>query len=133
MEQNAIITEHKLDFLSRQWSDEWNIFKIGTCGGQWSATEDAYIILSFINDEPGNGHLNDVFEWFEHSCKRDKKNLIVMEVMNEGFYMHLLTKRGFIPLDASGNNVIKIFEKKKYVKFRKRGNHYLLPSGDTKN
>lgn len=97
---NHIQTTHHLDFLSKPdpinalTGDDWQRFKIGTCHGQWRATKSAYEILSVINDKPGNGHLNDVFEWFEHSCRRDQKALIVREIWNKGFYAHL-KKCGF--------------------------------------
>jgi hypothetical protein len=71
------------------------LFRIGTCEGQWFAIEHSYCILSVLNNNPGNGHLDDVFEWFEFSCKRDKKALLVLEVMNDRFKQHLITKRGF--------------------------------------
>jgi len=101
MEGNAIITTHNLDFLSAE--DEFLgtlNFKIGTCVGQWGSTWDSYYILTVINDQPGNGHFDDVLQWFEYSAKRDNKNLIVLELWNERLYFHLLIKRGFIPLDT---------------------------------
>lgn len=94
---NALITQHKLDFLSAPWHRDpsWFLFKVGTCAGQWRATELFYEVLSIKNNKPGNGHLEDVFEWFEFSCKRDKKDLKVLEVMNVDFGKHLVNKRGF--------------------------------------
>jgi hypothetical protein len=89
-------TSHSLDFEIAPWiSKDFIQFKIGTCYGLWRSTEDSYDILAIDNKEPGNGHLNDVFEWFEHSCKRDKKVLRVLEVMNKRFEIHLVDKRGF--------------------------------------
>ena len=96
---------HNLEFLSREWhplgvvgfldGDGWQEFKIGTCCGQWRAVNGAYEILSVINETPGNGHLQDVFDWFENSCKRDKRDLVILEVWNEKFLKHLIEKRGF--------------------------------------
>jgi len=90
-------TTHKLEFLSRPWdkNPEWNQFKIGTCDGLWKAENKAYQILAIYNEMPGNGHLIDVFEWFESSCKRDGYSLIILEVLNERFKSHLITERGF--------------------------------------
>lgn len=110
---NEVITEHKLDFLSCHWDNPfnyegWKLFKIGTCHGQWTATKDSYDILSVINEVPGNGHLNDVFEWFEFACKRDGRSLRVLEVWNKGFAKHLVTKRGFTY--QSGDDLIKRFK-----------------------
>ncbi|MEK6884973.1 MAG: hypothetical protein AABY22_35405 [Nanoarchaeota archaeon] len=110
--ENSFITTHNLDFEAPEspysflFGDETKLFRIGTCTGQWGCNKNGYYILSVINDEPGNGHLNDVFEWFEFSSKRDNKNLLVLECMNNRFYNHLISKRGFNPIDK--NNVIKI-------------------------
>lgn len=100
-------TKHNLDFEACPWprNEAIMLFRIGTCEGQWMATDNAYCIISVINNVPGNGHLDDVFEWFENSCKRDKKALIVMELMNDRFKKHLLLKRGFS--DMGKDNVIK--------------------------
>ena len=106
---NAIVTKHKLLFESAEWEsllaktiigtffnrEGWKIFRVGTVGGQWRSTQTAYEILSFFNEKPGNGHLNDVFEWFEYSCKRDKKDFIIREFWNDNFKQHCIKKRGF--------------------------------------
>lgn len=98
-EQNHLITTHSLDFLSCDWPRDPNIqmFKIGSCEGLWYCHEETYVILSVINDEPGNGHFDDVFEWFEFSAKRDGYRLMVQHIMNSRFYHHLTSKRGFVP------------------------------------
>lgn len=76
--------------------------------GQWFASDIAYHILSVENENPGNGHLEDVFERFESSCKRDKKPLMIMDFFNEQFKQHCITKRGFIAVNNS-DHVIKFF------------------------
>ena len=58
-----------------------------------------------INEKPGNGHFSDVLEWFGHSCKRDKKHLAILDIMNPDFKVHLIEKRGFA--DIGDDNVIK--------------------------
>jgi hypothetical protein len=83
-------------------------FRVGTCTGIFSCDGDNYIIIGIGNDKQGNGHLQDVFDWFENSCKRDKKNLMVVEIMNKPFMKHLIEKRGFKAID--NNNVIKYFK-----------------------
>lgn len=70
-------------------------FKVGTVYGLWTSTSDCYIILSIYNEEPGNGHLDDVLQWFYYSCVRDKKHLRIEELMNDDFAQHLREKRGF--------------------------------------
>ncbi|MES2287516.1 MAG: hypothetical protein V4547_17610 [Bacteroidota bacterium] len=83
------------------------MFRVGTCEGQWGCTEKSYFILSVINKSPGNGHLTDLFEWFEHSAKRDNKNLLVLCLANGGFKEHLINKKGFKP--HGDDHVIKTF------------------------
>lgn len=106
---NAIITKHKLNFEACPWprNPAVQLFRIGTCHGQWMAKELSYVIISVMNEVPGNGHLEDVFQWFEHSCKRDKKQLVMMEFFNKKFKEHCIKKRGF--REFGENNLIKFF------------------------
>lgn len=103
-------TTHNLEFLAAPFEYDPSCirFKVGTCHGLYSANKDSFEIIAVMNDEPGNGHLTDVLEWFEASAKRDKKALKVVELWNEGFYHHLVNKRGFKPIDPM--NVIKRFD-----------------------
>lgn len=98
------------------------MFRVGTCEGQWGSTNDSFFIMSIENNQQGNGHLNDVLEWFEYSAKEYNKNLIVLECMNKRFYEHLINKRGFVPMDAKKCNCIKIFNKKEYKILLRKGN-----------
>jgi len=95
---------HRLDFEVAEYPnlfpsgddrDNWRLFRIGTCHGLWRATDWAYEILSIQNEKPGNGHFEDVLEWFANSCRRDGKALRIREVGNPLFKTHLITKRGF--------------------------------------
>jgi hypothetical protein len=131
LHMNAIKTTHNLDFESAPYATGIFRFRIGTCSGQWGSCKDCYYIMSVFNEEPGNGHLEDVFEWFEYSCERDHRNLLVLYFLNDDFYDHLIEKRSFIPLDKKGENVIKIFNKKAYKKLLKKGND-LLEAGTLK-
>lgn len=109
-------TEHNLDFEARPWtppivtksSHEFIEYRIGTCEGLYCSDETSYSILTVKNSQKGNGHLNDVFQWFENSCKRDGKDLKVLEIQTERFYNHLVLKRGFTPIDKE--NVIKKYQ-----------------------
>lgn len=127
-------TAHNLDFMvaddpkgfaRAQWAlaigithcdDEhphipWRLFQVGTCHGQWRAVPGAYEILSVMNDEPGNGHFEDVLQWFEQSCRRDGKVLRIRSVDNKKFKKHLIRKRGFQPdRTTETNDVVKRFE-----------------------
>ncbi len=111
---------------SKLLNDYHMMFRIGTCEGQWGCISDSYYILSVVNKVPGNGHLTDVLEWFEQSCRRDKKNLMVLECSNKGFYNHLIQKRGFISLDKEGDNCIKVFNQILYKRMLKKGNEILI-------
>lgn len=79
-------------------------FRIGTCEGIYTANKKAYQIIAITNDCPGNGHFEDVLEWFEASCRRDKKSLMFMDILNQDFGDHLFVKRGF---KWEGDNMIK--------------------------
>lgn len=95
-------SKHNLKFEIADWitgdalEAGFKAYRVGTVTGLWKATDFSYDILAFDNLVPGNGHLDDVFEWFEQSCKRDGKVLRILETMNYPFYQHLITKRGFI-------------------------------------
>jgi hypothetical protein len=107
---NAIKTTHNLDFQVAPWardpSGAIQLFKIGTCHGQWYTHGPAFVILSIVNDSPGNGHLDDVFQWFEYACKRDKYALVIDELMNERFKKHCIEKRGFV--EYKPNKLIQV-------------------------
>lgn len=106
-------TSHKLDFEVAPW--EYNVdpenpffrFRVGTCEGLWGADSDGYSILAVTNSAPNNGHFEDVLQWFEHSCKRDKKDLWILEVWNQKLKKHLIEKRGF--MERGMDNVVKPF------------------------
>ena len=96
-------TTHNLDFEIAPWDKStddppWILFRIGTVNGIWRANNKNYEILGINNTHPHNGHLEDMFEWFLHSCKRDNYGLIIREVWNGKFRKHLIKKRGFTPI-----------------------------------
>jgi hypothetical protein len=107
---------HNLNFLAAPWelsgiSQDLNLsrFKIGTCSGLWGSDQHNYHILAINNSQPGNGHLQDVLDWFENSAKRDNKNLKFLEVWNKRFKKHLISKKGF---KISGkDDLIKQYQK----------------------
>lgn len=91
----------------RPWIENVYDFKVGTCYGLYEVRAASYAIIAIFNTDPGNGHLQDVFDWFENSCKRDGYHLEVIELWNERFKNHLSGKRGFT--STSKVNVIKKF------------------------
>lgn len=105
-------SKHKLDFTSRPYKSlipegiEWEEFKVGTTTGLWRSTLLSYEILAVKNTNPGNGHFVDLMQWFEHSCRRDKKHLVFLEIMNAKLNNHLINKHGFTKV---GNNAVKFF------------------------
>jgi len=114
-QSNAFITKHRLDFEVADWeplpgfmpATNFMRFRVGTCEGLWACTSTSYDILAIDNKAPGNGHFEDVLQWFESSCMRDKKDLKILEIMNKPFMKHLIKKRGFKKL--GNNNVIMKF------------------------
>lgn len=94
---NAIKTKHNLDFEACPWPRNPSImlFRVGSCHGQYFFDENSLYILSVVNDTPGNGHLDDVFEWFEYSARTNDKLLTILEFMNLQFKRHCIDKRGF--------------------------------------
>jgi len=104
-------SNHNLSFEVAPWiMGDFTRFRIGTCHGLWRATDDCYQILAIDNEVKGNGHLIDVFEWFENSCKRDKKNLMVLELWNNDFAKYLIRVKGFEQFNED-YNIIKYFTK----------------------
>jgi hypothetical protein len=117
---NHYISQHNLDFEIAPWDNifakeiakathdttNWMRFRVGTCEGLWTSEDDSYTILAVTNNEPGNGHFDDVLGWFEFSCARDNKLLRIREVMNEFLAVHLVLKRGF--KHEQGDDYIKV-------------------------
>jgi hypothetical protein len=99
---NAITTAHNLDFevapyesILNSVRDDIKRFRIGSCFGLWQSTRYTYDVIAITNENKGNGHFDDVFQWFENSCYRDQKDFRFMEVINPALRIHLTTKRGF--------------------------------------
>ena len=57
-------------------------FRVGTCEGLWRSTPSHYEILAVVNKKRGNGHFKALLGWFEQSCRRDNKKLLMREVWN---------------------------------------------------
>lgn len=82
-------------------------FEVGTCRGLYKITDIAVEIHAVINDEPGNGHMDDVFEWFEGIAKHGKVPLVVLGASPE-FKIELSQKRDFLNTNIP-NRMIKFF------------------------
>jgi hypothetical protein len=109
--KNEFISTNKLDFGTAPFSSKiaqkpMKRFKIGTCIGLFGITQEGYEIHSINNIEQGNGHFEDVLEWFEYVCKRDSGSLIFTNVPTERFKKHL-KKRGY--KDVGRNDFMKDF------------------------
>lgn len=105
-------TTHNLEFHVGPWRSPFNLggyhkFKIGTCHGACGSTDSSYDILAITNNAPGNGHFEDVLEWFENSCRLDGKAFRILEVWNPRLAWHLVRERGFEC--EEGDNYIKNF------------------------
>lgn len=108
MTETVFHTDHNLDFEGAIWDADFIAFRVGTCHGLYGSDDKSYFIVAIQNDVQGNGHLEDVFQWFENSCRRDGKRLRVIEIMNPRFGNYLINKRGFIP--DGENCVVKHFK-----------------------
>lgn len=105
---------NKLICELRQWrrTKGWPLpgqfieFRIGTVEGLYQTTDRTYDILAIKNSQPGNGHFQDLFDFFERSCKRDNRNMRFLEVINERLQKHLVSVRGF-ERERQTNNFIK--------------------------
>jgi hypothetical protein len=99
---------NNLDFEVAPWvTSDFIRFRVGTCEGLWRSTNVSYDILAIHNSSPGNGHVQDVFDWFERSCKKEGKKLMVLEIWNNNFKRHLIERRGFTEIGP--DNVEKMF------------------------
>lgn len=64
---------HNLPFEIAPWvTPDFERFRIGTCTGVYGFHGENYAILGIINDTKGNGHFQDVLDWFYNSCVKQK-------------------------------------------------------------
>lgn len=88
---------HSLQFESTNETyrgGEFLLFRVGTCEGLWRGTDTHYEILAVVNKEKGNGHFRQTMEWFEDSCRRDGRKMLVREVWNPRLAL-MLRRNGF--------------------------------------
>lgn len=82
------------EIMEKPWMGDFFKFRVGTCKGLYRATLTHYEILAIKNKVKHNGHFQLTMEYFERSCKRDGKKLLVSEVWNLLLAWHL-RKHGF--------------------------------------
>lgn len=112
---NQFVSKNKLyfwwknyEFLKPTEEDEKRVwFIVGTCKGMYIIEDSICDIWAITNSDPGNGHFDDVLEWFEFFCKNGNRDLLITRIENMKFRDHLLNKRGFIEHGPAG--VKKIF------------------------
>lgn len=75
-------------------------FEIGTVHGLWVQSRMSIDIFACINDEPGNGHMDDVFEWFFEIAKEGALAVRIVNVSAVKFRNDLIEKWGFTPTDT---------------------------------
>lgn len=110
---NAITTTHGLNFeqadVPKEKQDLLSLgiylydFRVGTVYGQWYHKNNELCIFAIFNSVPGNGHVKDVFEWFEFACKEQKKNMRVTCILSNEF-ARMLELNGF---SREGRDFIK--------------------------
>lgn len=76
------------------------LYKIGTCHGFYRSTNLSVDIIAMVNDEPGNGHFDDVLQWFTEIARLEGKLLRVVEIMNPEIATRLIQFYGFHAIDA---------------------------------
>lgn len=108
---NKCITTHHLDFEIAKWKGDPSLrmFRVGTVEGLYGHDKESIFIVAILNPQSGNGHLEDVFEWFEYACRKSGKKLVIKDLWNDRFRRHLLRKRGFMPVKGK-NEVEKYYE-----------------------
>lgn len=113
MKDNKFKSRHNLSFecggecaKGMFGSSGFQKFRVGTCEGLWRCNKDTYEILAVANRTPKNGHFDDLLDWFENSCKRDKKKLAFLQIFNKKLMRHLTGKRKF---KEEGTSAIKTF------------------------
>lgn len=57
-------------------------FRVGTCEGLWRSTPTHYEILAVKNRVKHNGHYKLALAYFEKSCRRDNKKLLISKCWN---------------------------------------------------
>lgn len=72
-------------------------FEIGTVHGIWNVSTFSVDVFACINDEPGNGHMDDVFEWFFSIATERGLPVRVTNVSSEDFRQQLIDKWLFVP------------------------------------
>lgn len=74
-------------------------FIVGTCHGLWVQHNLSVDMWAVINEKPGNGHMDDVIEWFFQIAKAGNVPIRVMDISNKTFYDELVEKWKFLPTD----------------------------------
>lgn len=103
-------TKNNLDFWSKNYEgvqptgdkEDRIWFIVGTCRGMYIIDDSAYDLWAIGNSRPGNGHFDDVLQWFEFFCNRDNKDFIISRIENTKFRSHLIGKRGFAEHGPAG-------------------------------
>ena len=75
-------------------------FKVGSVHGLWRQGETVIEIWAIINDEPGNGHMDDAIEWFVEIARLSGVILRVVEISSVTFRNQLIDKWGFSTTDV---------------------------------
>lgn len=109
------MNQNRPDFENRVFDIGVNEFRVGTCSVLWFVTLDCYVIIAIKNAEPGNGHFKHALSWFYDSCRRDMRNLRILEVgtlsefgIETPWLRDYLTKEGFVPIGEG--DMIKHFK-----------------------
>lgn len=106
------LNEHMLSISWFRWEKSVGHEKVykficGTVDGIFTVERDRIVMIGIGNMDPGNGHVVDVFQWFDRAAKELKKDFWVVEIINAGFHRCLVERHGF--QIATNKSVYKIF------------------------
>lgn len=115
-------SEHKLKFLTAPHliagaPTGLEKFEVGTCHGLWRQDKASIEVWAVINGSPGNGHMDDVMQWFLELARLQNVILAVMDISNLAFKNQLILKWGFQTTKAN-DRVIKF----DFIKTKKKRN-----------
>lgn len=93
----------------------------------WNDKPKSFEILAIVNDLPGNGHFEDVMDWFQSSCVCAQVPLIIRSVDNKKFLKHLIDKRGFVQINDVPDVQKSLKDIEKDVRIKVDNKTYIKP------
>lgn len=83
-------------------------FQVGSCSGLYVMGNREIKLIYVSNDKPGSGHMDDVFDWIQHSAQKENYNVRFVGVKLPAFRKHLIDDRGF--MKKGNGELLKIIQ-----------------------